>query len=79
MGIWGQVLYVPVGADLHNEEVIVKDVAKELLRTRIYKDYKTSYNSIANAVRRKDGFFKVGPGHYRREVGRKSLFSGRAA
>ena len=66
-------------ADLHNGEIIVKDVARELLRTRIYKDYKTSYNTVANAVRRKYGFFKVGPGHFRREASRKSLFGGRAA
>ena len=57
---------VELWAARHNDGVIIKDLAGELLRTRAYKDYRVAYNSIYTVLKRNTTFQKVGAGHFRR-------------
>ena len=53
-------------ADRHNDEVVLKELAGELLRTNVYKDYRVAYNSIYTVLKRSAHFKKTEPGHYKR-------------
>jgi hypothetical protein len=55
-------------ADRHNDEVSIKELAGELLRTRIYKDSRVAYNSVYTVLKRNRNFSKVRPGLYKRMV-----------
>ena len=57
---------VALWADKHNGEVIVKELANELLSAHAYSDYRVAYNSVYTVLKRDTGYQKVKAGHYRR-------------
>ena len=50
----------------HDGEVVIKELAGELLRTHTYKDYRVAYNSVYTVLKRDANFTKVKPGRYKR-------------
>ena len=61
---------IDLWATMHDGEVVVKEVVRVALDAGVYKHYRQAYSILQSTARRRKGYERVGPGHYRRAENR---------